>query len=235
MDKQQPDIDARRFKDEGNLGERLHFLRKARKLSQRQLGDIVRVSHVTISQWESSDSHPSGANLMALCRALDCTANHLMYGSEFETPNTPLQPASLCVRHPVLSSLQAARWHELLPDAPPEVIEAWIESDAPLYGAGFWVRITNDAMESPVGLSIPEGAYVLFDTVREVMAGDLVMVGIRDHSEPIFRKLVADAGKQYLKALNPVWPISMLDEQVDWMCVAVETKIRLVHDMTQQQ
>ncbi|MEG3132864.1 S24 family peptidase [Rouxiella sp. T17] len=235
MDKKQPDINARRFKDKGIFGERLYVLRKARKLSQRQLGDAVRVSHVTISLWESSGSHPSGANLMALCQALSCNANHLMYGSESETPDTPLQPVSLCVRHPVLSSLQAARWRELLPDAAPEIIEAWMESDAPLYGAGFWVRITNDAMDSPVGLSIPEGAYVLFDTVREAMAGDLVIVGIRDHSEPIFRKLVADAGKQYLKALNPVWPLSMLDEQVDWMCVAVETKIRLVHDMTQQQ
>ena len=234
MDKQQPHIRVRQFRDKSSLGERLHVLRKARKLSQRQLGNVVRVSHVTISQWESSDSHPSGTNLMALCQALDCTAKHLMYGSESESPDTPAQPASLCVRHPVLSSLQAARWRELLPDAPPESIEAWIESDAPLYGAGFWVCITNDAMESPVGLSIPEGAYVLFDTVRDAMAGDLVMVGIRDHSEPIFRKLVADAGKQYLKALNPVWPISMLDEQVDWMCVAVETKIRLVHDMIQQ-
>lgn len=112
------------------------------------------------------------------------------------------------------------------------VIEAWIESDAPPYGDGFWLRITNDAMESPIGLSIPEGFYVLFDTVREAIAGDLVMVAFRERPEPLFRKLVADAGAQYLKALNPAWPISRLDGDVDSICVAIETKIRLVHDMT---
>lgn len=235
MEKRQPAITARRFKDEGNLGERLYALRKTRKLSQRQLGDMVRVSHVTISQWESSDSHPSGANLMALCHALDCTPKYLMYGIDPDASVSPRQPASLCIRYPVLSSLQAAKWRELFPDVTSAVTEAWIESDAPLYGDGFWLRITNDAMESPIGLSIPEGSYVLFDTVREAVAGDLVMVVFRGRTEPIFRKLVADAGTKYLKALNPAWPISLLDGRVDSICVAIETKIRLVHDMTQPQ
>lgn len=233
MDKRQPDIGARRFKSKEVLGERIYALRKAKKLSQRQLGDRTHVSHVTISQWESSDSQPKGANLMALCHALNCTPKYLMYGIDADTSVLPLQPASLCIRYPVLSSVQAARWRELFPDVTSAVIEAWIESDAPLYGDGFWLRITNDAMESPIGLSIPEGSYVLFDTVREAIAGDLVMVAFRERPEPLFRKLVADAGTQYLKALNPAWPISRLDGDVDSICVAIETKIRLVHDMTQ--
>lgn len=233
MDKRQPVIGARRSKRKEVLGERLYALRKARKLSQRQLGDMVRVSHVSISQWESSDSHPSGANLMVLCHALDCTPKYLMYGIDSNSPFSPLQPASLCNRYPVLSSVQAAKWRELCPDVTSAVTDAWFESDAPLHGDGFWLQITNDAMESPIGLSIPEGAYVLFDTAREAVTGDLVMVVFRGRREPIFRKLVADAGTKYLKALNPAWPISLLDGRVDSICVAIETKIRLVHDMTQ--
>ncbi|MEG3133055.1 S24 family peptidase [Rouxiella sp. T17] len=232
MDKKQPDVNARRFKDKGIFGERLYALRKIKKLSQRQLSNATHVSHVTISQWESSDSHPNGAHLMALCLALDCTPNYLMYGIGADSSSSPEQPESLCIRHPVLSGLQAARWTDLLPVATPEDIEVWIESDAPLYGDGFWMRITNDAMESPVGLSIPEGAYVLFDTARKVLTGDLVIVGMRGHSEPLFRKLVTDAGTQYLKALNPIWPMSILNEHVDSICVAVEAKILIVHDMT---
>ena len=56
MDKHNPASNFNRLKAGSLLGERIYMLRKTRKLSQRQLGNMVGVSHVTVSQWENSDS-----------------------------------------------------------------------------------------------------------------------------------------------------------------------------------
>jgi transcriptional regulator with XRE-family HTH domain len=79
MDSKKRNVLSKRFKIDGTLGERLLALRKMRKLTQRDLAKIIRVSHVTISQWESGDSEPSGSNLIALSFALECSPTGLMY------------------------------------------------------------------------------------------------------------------------------------------------------------
>lgn len=45
--------------------------RKAKGLTQRQLGDKVGVDTLTISRWERGAVRPTIANLAALCKALD--------------------------------------------------------------------------------------------------------------------------------------------------------------------
>jgi len=62
-------------------------------------------------------------------------------------------------------------------------------------------------MTSPVGMSIPEGMYVLVDTGKEPINGSLVVAKLTDANEATFKKLVIDAGKTYLKPLNPQYPL----------------------------
>lgn len=60
------------------LGQRIRKRRKALKLTQKQLGDSVKVSHVTVSQWEQDLFAPK--NINGLSKALKCQPSYLEKG-----------------------------------------------------------------------------------------------------------------------------------------------------------
>jgi transcriptional regulator with XRE-family HTH domain len=70
-------------------GERIRARRKELKLTQRALAKLVKVSHVTISQWETGDSEPGGKNLFSLSNSLQCSPTWILYGDEGSEPGTP--------------------------------------------------------------------------------------------------------------------------------------------------
>ncbi|MFK3708670.1 LexA family protein [Klebsiella sp. NPDC088457] len=138
------------------------------------------------------------------------------------------QPYTKGARYPVLSNVQAGAWAEAIEPYTLKDIDLWLESDAHIQGAAFWLLVDGDSMTSPAGLSIPEGTYVLFDTGREAINGSLVIAKLSDSNEATFKKLVIDGGRRYLKGLNPQWPITNINGNCRIIGVAVETKLRLV-------
>ncbi|MCX9065099.1 helix-turn-helix domain-containing protein [Citrobacter portucalensis] len=131
-------------------------------------------------------------------------------------------------KYPVISSVQAGAWCEAVESYSMKDIDLWLESDAHIQGDAFWLLVEGDSMTAPVGLSIPEGTYVLFDTGREPVNGSLVVAKLSDSNEATFKKLVIDGGQRYLKGLNPQWPLIPVNGNCKIIGVAIETKLRLV-------
>lgn len=78
------------------FGSRLLSRRKELKLSQAALGKLVKVAHVTISQWERDETHPVGKRLFSLSQALQCSPTWLLFGDEDKQPTDPVpQPQGL--------------------------------------------------------------------------------------------------------------------------------------------
>ena len=71
------------------IGRRILRRRKDIGLPQRDLGKILGVSHATISLWESDKTEPSGKNLHALAKALQCTPTWILFGDEDQQPAEP--------------------------------------------------------------------------------------------------------------------------------------------------
>ena len=107
-------------------------------------------------------------------------------------------------------------------------IDLWLESDAHTQGDAFWLEVDGDSMTAPIGLSIPAGTYVLFDTGREAVNGSLVVAKLTDDNEATFKKLIIDGSQKYLKGLNPQWPMVPVNGNCKVLGVAIETKMRLV-------
>lgn len=137
----------------------------------------------------------------------------------------PYNPGS---KYPVLSSVQAGSWCEAVEPYTTKDIDLWLESNVHIQGDAFWLLVDGDSMTAPVGLSIPEGTYVLFDTGREPINGSLVIAKLSDSNEATFKKLIIDGGQKYLKGLNPQWPLVPINGNCRIIGVAVETKLRLV-------
>lgn len=98
-------------------GERIRARRKEMNLTQRALAKIVKVAHVTISQWETGDSEPGGKNLFALSTALQCSPTWILYGDTDKAPGEPEEsPQQLDDREKELLTLFTA-----LPESEKEV------------------------------------------------------------------------------------------------------------------
>ncbi|AXD43197.1 helix-turn-helix domain-containing protein [Salmonella enterica subsp. enterica serovar Vitkin] len=74
------------------FGARLLARRKKLKLSQAALGKLVKVAHVTISQWERDETQPAGKRLFSLSQALQCSPTWLLFGDEEKQPAEPIAP-----------------------------------------------------------------------------------------------------------------------------------------------
>jgi transcriptional regulator with XRE-family HTH domain len=77
-----------------SIGERIRNRRKEMKFTQRSLAKALKISHVSVSQWERDDSEPTGKNLFALTKVLQCTPTWILFGDENQSPQEPteLQP-----------------------------------------------------------------------------------------------------------------------------------------------
>lgn len=71
------------------LGERIRARRKELGFTQKSLAKTLKLSDVSISQWERDDSEPSGKNLFALCKTLRCSPTWVLFGDEDKQPAEP--------------------------------------------------------------------------------------------------------------------------------------------------
>lgn len=67
------------------IGKFIQERRKAKKLTQVALSEILGVSEKTISKWESGRGFPDTTLMLPLCKALDITANELLSGKMLPT------------------------------------------------------------------------------------------------------------------------------------------------------
>ncbi|EDW2260604.1 helix-turn-helix domain-containing protein [Salmonella enterica subsp. enterica] len=82
------------------IGERIKMRRTQLKHTQRTLAKALKISHVSVSQWERDDSEPSGKNLFALSKALKCSPTWILFGEDSETPSDVIDaPMVLDERH----------------------------------------------------------------------------------------------------------------------------------------
>lgn len=63
------------------FGENLKKLRKAKKISQEELAEKMKVSRQSVSKWETGDAYPEMNNLLELCKIFHCHINDLVNDS----------------------------------------------------------------------------------------------------------------------------------------------------------
>lgn len=153
------------------VGERIHALRKSKKLSQVILAKKVGVSNAAISQWERSETEPKGDNLMSLAAALECSPSHLLYGNAIDENITyvgKVRPGLVPVVGDAVLGV----------DGMIDMVEyrgGWLKiySDDPnAYG----LRVRGDSMWP----RIQSGEFVLIEPATTIHPGDEVFVRTND-------------------------------------------------------
>ncbi|ENI1055658.1 MULTISPECIES: LexA family protein [Serratia] len=209
-----------------NLADRVKQKRLELGLTQAQLADKIGTSQQGIVSVETGRT-VRPRYLPELAKALGCDIEWLLTGSSSSNV-TYVGPHEPGKRYPVISKVQAGAWLEAVEAYNLKDIDLWLESNAHIQGEGFWLEVDGDSMTAPMGVSIPEGTYVLFDTGREAMNGNLVVAKLSDSNEATFKKLVIDGGQKYLKGLNPAWPMVPINGNCKIIGVAIQTMMKLI-------
>jgi len=74
------------MEDALNIGQHIARLRKARKLSQAKLAQILRVTPLTINRWENNHANPRIGLLGSLATALGVTVDALLASGDADVP-----------------------------------------------------------------------------------------------------------------------------------------------------
>jgi len=134
-------------------------------------------------------------------------------------------------RVPLISWLQATVWRTLVETFKPEDAIDWPPCPVPHSRSTFALKIQGMSMHNPAGRpSFSEGDIIFIDPDVSPQHKNLVLASVAGEKEAIFRQLVVEGGKQYLFALNPIWPERMLpvDETITIIGTAIVKQEALI-------
>ncbi|MCU4319424.1 helix-turn-helix domain-containing protein [Acinetobacter bereziniae] len=180
------------------LGENLKKLRKAKKMTQKELAQKSGVKQSVISELETGTAKSTGS-ILELASALGITAEELKKGvvSEFDNYVVPISSRLI----PVLSWVQAGSMTSIEEINPLDISE-WLpplSADDP--DGCFYLKVVGIS-NSPTYI---EGDCILVNPkfqVCDLISGDLIVV--RNNTDATFKKLVIESDeRKYLQALNP--------------------------------
>lgn len=181
------------------LGENLKKIRKAKKMTQKELAQKSGVKQSVISDLETGNAKSTGS-ILELANALGVTAEELKKGIAPNFDNNVVTITSNKLI-PVLSWVQAGIMTSVEALNPSEITE-WLpplSSDDP--DGCFYLKV--------VGISnfptYQDGDYILVNPsfqVCDLLSEDLIVV--RNSTDATFKKLIIESDeRKYLQALNP--------------------------------
>lgn len=195
------------------IAERMRAARERAGLTQPALAQRANVSQGTIGNIESG-LRKRPRDLLAIAAALHVSPLWLETGQgpmhgDHDQANVSTAPASMKPRrYPVISSVQAGEWEEIVDQFSPGDAEDWQDSPVDLGPNGFVLKLEGSSMTNPAGGkdNFPEGMYVHIHPGVEAQPGDYVVAKRELDNKATFKKLVRVDGEQFLHAINPAWP-----------------------------
>jgi len=181
-----------------------------------------------ISKWLNGESTPEADSMLALCSWLKVRREWLEYGvlPKEQTAESNVSHISaydggnVRVIHqrfgkvPLISWVQAGAWCEAISNFEACDADLWLSCPVPISKHGYALKVRGDSMTNPgPGRSYPTGCIIFVDPEAETKAGDRVIARVPRTNEATFKVLVEDAGAQFLRPINPQYPIIEITEE----------------------
>lgn len=190
--------------------------------SQQALGKLIGVSGVTIWSYRNGEKLPRMATAAKIAGALGINVNWLLTGAgpmmatnnNYQSHGNVIPQGEQKHEMPLLSWISAGKWCENPESFTPEDAEEWLPRPKNSGPRSFALRIEGDSMTSPHPgqRSYPHGAIIYVDPDVPVRNGSKVVAKTGDSYT--FKVYSEDAGRKYLRPLNPQYPIIDITDDV---------------------
>ena len=213
------------------LAERLAEVRAEKGLTQGGLAKAAGLKNQSIIGNLESGHRKNSSHIPAIAAALGVSAMWLSSGrghrSESEalllSPNIHLAqdtaqsrpylvenvtPApDIKGRIPLISWIRAGQWSEAVDIYEPGYAERWLPHLKNNGEHTYALRVDGDSMTAPYGKSYPEGCIIFVDPMRRSpSSGERIIAKLEGANQVTFKTYIEDAGRCWLKPLNPQPP-----------------------------
>lgn len=181
-----------------------------------------------ISKWLSGDAMAEADSMAALSLWLKVRREWLEYGV---SPKQLEAESSSCItkvdvhsnvgqliehfdKVPLISWVQAGAWCDAASNFEPYNADTWLSCPVAISSSGYALKVRGDSMTNPgPGRTYPAGCIIFVDPDVEACTGDRVIARVSRTNEVTFKVLVEDAGRQYLRPINPQYPVIEITEE----------------------
>lgn len=211
------------------LAERLNSARIAAGLTQEALAKKSGVTRVAISKAEQGLTKSfNGNTLFKIATALGCDPLWLQSGKGEEKAWHASVKASpqpeIRYSYPLLNWVQAGQFAQSGDNYSMYDYENWRESVKYAGERGFWLEVHGDSMTSPTGITFPEGMSILVNPEADPYSGCYVIARKKSSDEVTFKKYIYDIGREFLKPLNPQYPVIEMNGDCEIVGVIVDAR-----------
>ena len=226
-----------------SIGERIQYARKQLGISQGEVAKRCGWSNRgRISLYEQGARLPNPNDLKRLAEVLGVSIEWI-YGETTPTAKSLEDflahiTKDLPNANEVINStiFQHAK---MLPVMTLEALQTAVEHQRPIVSnehmmtllktssKAFAMMHSGDSMEAAKGSSFPDGTIIVIDPEKPAQQGDFVLAYIRKTHSLTFKQLTEDAGKQYLKPLNPAYPTIELNQGIDLIGTGVVSMLEI--------
>lgn len=123
------------------FGEKIRQARKAKKMTQKELAQLINAKHNSVSNWENDQNKPDPDTIELLCGVLDLTPNDLLGVSD--KSNIPFENYYPTHKIPILGRISAG-----LPLYAEENIEGYTFTSLNSGAEYFALRVKGDSMNA---------------------------------------------------------------------------------------
>jgi SOS-response transcriptional repressor LexA len=207
------------------VGERLAAAMKASAdcKTQTALAKKARVSQSTVGRLLMGLVNSQSDTLEQMCDALGISVAELLGESPASelggrADGDALESAAKTGRVPLISWVEAGSFTKAINIHQPGFAEHWVKKPPkPCGPQTFALRVEGISMEP----KYQEGDIIYVDPERTATNGKDIVIRLDDRNEVMFKRLVIEGRRSYLKPLNRLWPEQIIEVPVDARIVGV--------------
>lgn len=122
---------------------------------------------------------------------------------------------------------QVSKWEQHPKLEPIEDIKVLLPLGAQIGARAYALKIQDDTMEAPRGISFPKGSVIIVDPDLTAKPGSFVVAYAQDNRLPTFKRLVIDGQRYYLNPLNTRYPILEVSKPIS-ICGVVKQMLMYI-------
>lgn len=174
-------------------------------IKQKDLAQTLGVTRSAIGHYLHGRRPLSSSDAETICRTINCSMAWLFDGQSEPVESGPAVGRPV----PELDWVSAGRPEVVENPSGLEVSEAVDYHPSPFAGRPrlFALRIRGASMEP----RFREGDLIYIDPDEEPTHGSFVVVTMDESNEALFKQLLMEGGRMYIRALNPAWPEPIIE------------------------